>query len=61
MSTIKKINVLFKDGAAELLHIVGKPIYDCLERLHKILINLLEAVKLTGGTDAEGLITTEAD
>ena len=58
MSTIEKINVLFKDGAAELAPITRKPTVNNLKHPREVLSNLLQAVKLLGGTDAKILITS---
>ena len=59
MSTIKEVAELFKDGAAKLLPIARKPTDEDLKHLREIMGNLLQAVKLLGGTDAKGLVTTE--
>ena len=61
MSMIKEVTALFKDGAAKLPPINGKTTDYELERLQEILRNLLEPVKLPGGTYAKGLITTKAN
>ena len=61
MSTIKYVTALFKDGADELTPIARKPTNDDLKRLRKLLINLLQDVKIPRVTDAEGLLTTKAD
>ena len=61
MFTIEEVAALLEDSAAKLPHITGKPTGDDLERLRKILINLLQAVKLPGGNYVKGLITTEAN
>ena len=58
MSTIEKINVLFKDGAAELAPITRKPTVNNLKHPREVLSNLLQAVKLLGGTNAKVLITS---
>ena len=54
MPTIKEVSALFKDRTAKLLPITGKPTYNDLKRLQEVLGNLLQAVKLLGGTNAEG-------
>ena len=59
MYTIEEVTYLFKDGAAELPPITGKPTNDTLKRLQEVLRNLLQAVEHPGGTDAKGLITSE--
>ena len=61
MSTIKDVTTLFKDGAAYLTPITINAANDSLEHLCEILSNLLQAVELPVGTDAEGLITTKAN
>ena len=61
MSTIEDATALFKDGADELKPISRNPTNDNLKSLHKLLINLLQDIKLPGGTGAKGLITTKAD
>ena len=61
MFTIEEVTFLFKDGAAKLPPITGNLTNNDLKRLCAILSNLLQAVELPVVTDAEGLITTEAD
>ena len=55
---IEEVVTIFKDGAAELLPISGKPTNDNLGPLRELLRKLLQAIKVPGGTDAEGLKTT---
>ena len=43
MSTIEEVTTLFKNRAAELTPIAGKPTTDDLKRLHNLLSNLLQA------------------
>ena len=61
MSTIEEITAIFKGWAAELPPIAGKPTNEDLKCLHELPKNLLQAVKLPGGTDAKGIITTKAE
>ena len=61
MSTIKYFTALFKDGANKLTPIAWKTTNEDLKLLRKLLINLLQDIKLPGGTGAKGLITTKAD
>ena len=61
MSRIKEVATLFKYREAKLLPITGKTTDDNLECLRKILSNLLHVIKLPEGTNAKGIIATEAD
>ena len=61
ISNIKEVTALFKDRAAKLPPTTGKPTNDDLERLHELFRNLLQAVKIPGGNNTKGLITTKDD
>ena len=61
MYLIEEATALLKDRADEILPISRNPTKKNLKRLHNLLGNLLQAVKLPEGTNAKGLITTKPD
>ena len=61
MHTIKEVTALFKDREEKLPSITGKPSDDNLERIQEVIRNLLQDVKLPGGTDDSDLIIAEDD